>query len=287
MQENAPSLNKEIEVMDGFSKFISAFNSAGGKLVEPKENSDSLKILFGANLIENSIDGEIIYMHPIEANLSEQSKFIKYEAGSEEGVALLLLEAFLKDLDIDSLNSFIEDLDVGYLSAESSLSEEELEEIVALVKRADEAVIIVADDIYTHEAVVNIALALATLTKYSNLKVAALKPKFPVSKATSNSLEAELSEPEELPSYDGVVVYNVKGDNLDALLGSKQFAVAAKVKDGEVVNFKIGDIEFEKSFKLDDTLKGTIAVNRVSNLDILSSYRFKRIKINKVGSKNG
>ena len=281
MQAVAPNIVKK----DGYSTFLGVFRSISDQLKTLKECKDSLKVMVGANLLKNKINGDIIYMHPIEVDLDNIVKFIKYEAGSEEGVALLMLNAFCNDIDNDELRSFIDELDVGYLSAESSVSEEELEEAKNIIDMADKATIVVADDIYTHESVANIAAILATISKYSKLNIVALKPKFPTEYDTE-ILKVKITEPEYLPSYDGAVVYSVLGDEDCALKGSKQFALAAKIIDGQMVNFEVNGVEFNKKFELDSHLKGTIAINPTSNLKVLSSYRFQRIKINKVGSEH-
>jgi len=282
MQILVPNEGKEMR--DNYSKFVGVFKGANVALKTLDECVNSLKLLFGANLITNTVEGDVIYMHPIEVDMENLSKFVKYEAGSEEGVSLLLLNAFCSHLDMGELNSFIQELDIGYLSAESSVSEEELEEIVALVEDSTAKTIVVGDDIYTHEAVENIAAILATIAKHTKLNVVALKPKFPTN-CDETPLEVTISEPDYLPSFDGVVVYNLFGECND-LIGSKQFAMAARIQNGATVHFDIEGISFTKKFKLDNDLKGTIAINPTEDLEVLSSYRFKRIKINKVGSEN-
>jgi len=281
MQVVAPNIVKK----DGYSKFLGVFRGISNQLKTLEECKDSLKVMFGANLLKSRIDGDIIYMHPIEVELDNIVKFIKYEAGSEEGVALLMLNAFCSNVDNDKLKDFINELDVGYLSAESSVSEEELEEAKNIVDAASRATIVVADDIYTHESVENIAAILATISKYTKLNVVALKPKFPT-EYNVEVVKKDITEPEYLPSYDGAVVYNILGEEKSPLIGSKQFALAAKIRDGQMVSFEVNGIKFNKRFELDNHLKGTIAINPTENLKVLSSYRFQRIKINKVGSEH-
>ncbi len=105
----------------------------------------------------------------------------------------------------------------------------------------------------------------------------------------------------ELESFDGVVVYSCNPNSqknvftnickylkTDAVLaGSAQFAVAAKVKDGDKVSIMIDTYEIEKTFKLSDTLKGTIALMPIFDLGfegqaLLSKYRFNKIKLTQV-----
>ncbi len=262
-------------------KFVSAYKSVDSNLDNTISNSD-LVILFGANLLENSKAitkaKEVVYMHPVQ--IEQNGTYLKYEAGSEEGVVLLLLNALCKSASKETLD-FIDELDIGYLSAECSLSEEEIE-VLASKAVGISTSIVVADDIYNHESVENIARVLATIAKCSDIEIVALGADLNVDACS----EDKLSEPEDLPSYDGVVIYSVASSSDGELLGSSQFAMAAKVSNGDLVTFTINSNEFSKPFKLDSSLKGTVAINSSDDLEILSSYRFKRIKINKVGSEN-
>ena len=119
-----------------------------------------------------------------------------------------------------------------------------------------------------------------------------------------NDVEAKnssLDELAELESFDGVVVYGCNPNSqkniftnickylaTDAvLLGSAQFAVAAKVKDGETYSIMIDGQKIERVFKLSDTLKGTIALMPIFDLgfegqSLLSKYRFNKVKLTQV-----
>ena len=113
--------------------------------------------------------------------------------------------------------------------------------------------------------------------------------------------DASLSPLAELESFDGVVVYSCNPNSqkniftnickylkTDAvLLGSAQFAVAAKVKDGERYSIMIDGKEVTRTFKLSDTLKGTIALMPVFDLgfegqSLVSKYRFNKVKLTQV-----
>jgi NADH-quinone oxidoreductase subunit G len=72
-----------------------------------------------------------------------------------------------------------------------------------------------------------------------------------------------------------------------ALVGSAQFATAAKIADGDVVNVNMNNQIIQRRFKIDETLKGTIALNPTFDLPmglLEGSYRFEKVKIMKVGS---
>jgi NADH-quinone oxidoreductase subunit G len=112
--------------------------------------------------------------------------------------------------------------------------------------------------------------------------------------AQSNRKRPKLDEVEELGEFNGSVVYN--RDPLDQfsvftkdckqlqgkteLVGSEQFAVAAKIKSGDRVRFIIDGIKYERQFHVDRHLKGTIAYNPVFDVESKSSnYRYNQVKL--------
>jgi len=113
--------------------------------------------------------------------------------------------------------------------------------------------------------------------------------------------EGKIEALSELESFDGVVIYSCNPNSqknvftnickyleTDAVLaGSAQFAVAAKVKDGDRVSIMIDGQSIEREFKLSDELKGTIALMPIFDLGfegqaLLSKYRFNKIKLTQV-----
>jgi len=71
------------------------------------------------------------------------------------------------------------------------------------------------------------------------------------------------------------------------LVGSQQFATATKLKDGDRVEFALDGVEFSRLFKIDTSMKGTVALNPTYDMglraSLLSSYRFSRLEFKKVG----
>ncbi len=122
--------------------------------------------------------------------------------------------------------------------------------------------------------------------------------------ALSDSLvkkSVELAPLTDLESFDGVVIYSCNPNSqknvftnickylkTDAVLaGSAQFAVAAKVKDGDVLSIMIDGQTIERVFKLSNELKGTIALMPIFDLGfegqaLLSKYRFNKVNITQV-----
>ena len=110
----------------------------------------------------------------------------------------------------------------------------------------------------------------------------------------SNSNDVKIEEVEELGEYNGSVIYarnplnqfspftrdckqlNTKLD----LIGSKQFATAARIKSGDNVKFSVNGIEYTRHFHIDIHMKGTIAYNPIFDTDAKTSkYRYNQVKI--------
>ena len=108
----------------------------------------------------------------------------------------------------------------------------------------------------------------------------------------------KLDEIDEIDSFDGVVMYscnpnsqkNVFSNLCEHLpkdgrvIGSAQFAVAAKIKDGDTIEFEIDGLKVCKEFRVDENLKGTIGL--LPNFDmgyegqkLWGIYRYNKIKI--------
>ncbi len=387
-------------------------------------NDDAPIVKYHLNMASKWQRARVVYMHPIvDDEISNiVTQFIKYEAGSEEGVVALLADTLLKDVELpDSVRAVLNDLDIGNLSAESNVGEEELEALrKSLIKKVGYS-LVVGSDLYAHPRAENIAKLLALFEKYAGFNVICVPPAgnamgislicelddevegstigynvkgdFTLSAlgdgdldmpalnqqegtltaltkrvvpmnvvleyggyvlndiANALGLSAEytieytkelpsekgfeavefdalpdhfdavgtehrgyllnevevavdetLEEPAEIDGCDGTVVYNcnpqehfsaftAKSKNLEQnayLRGSQQFATAAKLADGDKISYTIDGVKFERVFKIDTSLKGTIALNPTFDMGLssalISSYRFNQVEIEKVGS---
>ncbi len=97
----------------------------------------------------------------------------------------------------------------------------------------------------------------------------------------------------ELPEFNGAVVYHVNPvlqfnaftaeskqlENDNNLYGSASFAAAARLSDGEAVTFEYAGETVRRIFKLDNTLKGTIALHPTFDLglNVTNAYRFETV----------
>ena len=243
-----------------------------------EENIDIKNTIFEA--VKNGSD--FVYMHPIDnADLkSSYSQFIKYEVGSEEGICALLLDALVKNCDENTKN-FIDNLDLGYISAESSAGEEEFEEVYENSLEAKSKTIVIGNDVVEHERIENIIKLLALIKKYSDFNLVVLNEE--LENKINSCEDSDLEDIEDLKSFNGTLVYKLIKEDSDELIASQTFVNVAKVKSGDEVYVNFKENRVKKSIKVDDSLHGTIAILGVKNCDdIFSGYRYKQVKIEKV-----
>lgn len=333
---------------------------------------------------------KFVYMHPIEDRTLQSSitQFIKYEVGSEEGVAALLVHTLLEDKKLtQEVEDSLEDFDIGYLSAESNVGEEELKSMCGLIGGKATISLIIGSDVYTHPKAGQIAKLMALLELYAVVNVLCVPPaqnalgialicqlddvaqipsvvyksckegtyinldkciytnnekkssevdglnsianalglhaqdfmdysnRLPRDKGfqvlSSDDLmkpcmyrltlqeqtnDFTLDEIDDLPVYDGAVIYTYevetpvteKNTIQGVLSGSRQFAVAAKLQDGDMISFEIEGVKFTRVFRIDTHMKGVIALNPTFDIklsaSLISSYRFSRLAFENINN---
>ncbi|WP_292664165.1 2Fe-2S iron-sulfur cluster-binding protein [Nitratifractor sp.] len=425
----------------GFQKFLRAYRGMSGRSLPTADleavrrsrviltlgtrlYDDAPMVKFAVATASRREKAQMIYCHPIEdPRLQKQvTQFVKYEAGSEEGVAALLAATLIDRTQApEELRKYLDGLDIGYLSAESNVSEEELDRLKLTLWKRKRFTLIVGEDLYNHPRVENIARLLAAIERYSDFELLVIPPAsntlgiasicdladeatgytvgvntpgdyvlsalgdgecdlpamnqqegtlvnlegrvvpthpalpyggweladiartlgmpireiidltpelpteagfdavefdalpdyfdaagvehrgYRLARTQSEPTAVVPDEPEELESYDGTVLYRCNPDRQfspftakthqlaqePVLRGSAQFAMAAKLRDGDRVRFTQDGIRFERVFSIDTTLKGTVAINPVFDIGLsgfaLSSYRFSPVKIEKAG----
>ncbi len=253
-------------------------------------------ISFGSMLADNKEDirnsiiesiaktnAKFTYMHPID-NIDLKlyyTQFIKYEVGSEEGICALLMDTFIKECD-EKTRKFINDLDLGYISGESSAGEEEFEESYSNYLEAKNKLLIIGDDLIEHKRIENIIKLLALIKKYTNFELIVLNED--LGNKINLRTNFDLEEIEELKSFNGTLVYKLIDEQQnDELIASKTFANIAKVANGDEIYINSKDEKIKRTLKVDETLNGTIAILKVKNSnDIFNGYRYKQVKIEKV-----
>jgi len=371
--------------------------------------SDNPMVKFAMAQAVNYKKAFVATIHPIEESpiANVISMYIKNEVGSEEAALAMLAETFVEDKS--SQKDFFDSLDIGYLSGESNISEEELETLKLKIDRKKNPILVIGEDVINHPRAKNIALIAGYLQKNTNFKVLVIptvtntlgvslicdlddaqdgfsvgynvKADFTLSAkgdgdldipalnqqegtfvnidkglvvlnagveyhgyelndialtfgvgsknvidntsklgfkdiafddldnyydnagnsyrgykidSVENNHDVKIEEVDELGEFNGAVVYS--RDPLSQfsiftkdckqiaqrveLIGSAQFAMAAKIKSGDNVKFIIDGVEVLRHFKVDKHMKGTIAYNPTFEMDSKSSgYRYNQVKV--------
>ena len=234
-------------------------------------------------LSEKIADSSFIYFSCMEDPvLHVKAKFFsKYEVGTEEGILGVLLTELATDKKLDeNEQAFLDELDEGYLSAECNVGEEEAQEVVNLLEN-NSLTLVLGADLEFHPKAQNIANLIALLSKLIDVEVVIANVK---AEKSSNTVEVNLEDIDELATFDGTVVYccPAKEENENQMLfGSAQFGVAAKSADGQKVVVQTKTDRYERTFKIDSNLKGTVALLPLD--EEIFSYRYGQSKITQVG----
>lgn len=235
----------------------------------------------------NQNKAQVIYMHPLEGGGLQNvvTQYVKYEVGSEEGVMAMLAKTLLMNVNLsDEHQTFFDDIDDGYVCAESNVGYEEFEQIIQSLSTKKHKTLIIGSDVESHERVQNIARLAALVEAYTDISLIGDFDR-------DICADGVLEEIAALPEFNGTVVYrcnpNREPDRNDTLRGSSQFAIAARIGHGDKVEIRFEDSTERRTFVLDETLKGTIALMPSSDSGYGSmneTYRFEKANIIRIGS---
>ena len=192
---------------------------------------DNPVVKYKTNIAVKRNRAEFIYMHPIDdVDLKDKyTQFVKYEVGSEEGVLALLAQYLTKEQP-QNIKSYLDDLDIGYLSAEASVGEEELEAIVKKLIRKQNPTLVIGEDVFGHDRAENIGKLVGIIEKYSDIKVVVIP-------SQTNTLGVSLICDLDQKCGDNIVGYNQKGDFVISSDGNGDFNVPAlNQQEGTFVN---------------------------------------------------
>ncbi|OHE08564.1 MAG: ferredoxin, partial [Sulfurimonas sp. RIFCSPLOWO2_12_FULL_36_74] len=277
-----------------FAEFMKSYSSVSGKLhhsgsLDAIKQSDAA-IMIGSRIATDNPGvryalttaskhngAKILYAHPMEDTLMQSvaTQFMKYEVGTEEGVMALLAQTILQDADLDERErAFFEELDFGYLYAETNIGEEELSHMMNSFSRAKKRVLIIGNDLIAHDRSSNIAKLAALIEKYSDFSLVVVPREV---NTLGVSLINSLDRDEK--NISNVVGYNAKGDFVISSLEGADLAIPAlNQQEGTVVSidnrvlptnvalefdgYTLNDIA--KAFKIDkkETIDYTIELNK-------------------------
>ena len=234
-----------------FQEFMTSYSSVSGKkhhsgsldaikqadaaiVIGSRISTDNPAIRYALTTAAKHNGAKIVYAHPMEDTLLQNTatQFLKYEVGTEEGVIALLAEAILKDADLsEDERKFFNDLDLGYLAAESNIGDEEISSMMKSFMRAKNFVLIVGNDLMAHNRSSNIAKLVAMIEKYSSFSLVIIPSEvntLGVSLINSLDVDEDISD---------VVGYNAKGSYTISSLGDADLATPAlNQQEGTFVN---------------------------------------------------
>jgi NADH-quinone oxidoreductase subunit G len=278
-----------------YSSFMQAYSSVSGKLhhsgsldavkqadaviiIGSRVSTDNPGVRYALTTAARRNGAKIVYAHPLEDALMQNvvTQLMKHEAGSEEGVMALLANELLKGADLsENEQAFFDDLDLGYLSAESNIGEEEFTYMSKTFARAQNRVLIVGSDAFAHEKAQNIAKLAAMIEKYANFTLLVIPTQ---SNTVGASLICDLDMDENI---ENVVGYNANGSFVISSLNGADLAIPAlNQQEGTVVSidnrvlplnaalnfdgYNLNDVANELGVKKENTIDYTQELNAKS-----------------------
>ncbi|MGL2817318.1 hypothetical protein ACQJ95_07635 [Helicobacter pylori] len=211
-------------------------------------------------------------------DLQENCLFASYEIHTEAAILALILRGILEQTS-QLKGHVLEKIDVGYLSSEANMSEEELQELIALVVKAKKRMLVLNREITKHANNAFLYTLLSGLQNYleilhipcydSSATVAFYDSKdqeWLLETALKESVlpfESELKDLESLEQIseaNGSFVYvSYKSLKTPKLSFSKQFKIANKIKHSKA-KFQILNQTLECELEESPNLKGLIAI---------------------------
>ena len=234
-----------------YANFMKSYSSISGKLhhsssletikqaeavivIGSRIATDNPGVRYALTTAARHNGAKIVYAHPLEDVLMKNTatQFMKYEAGSEEGVMALLANELLKDAQLsESERAFFDDLDIGYLAAESNIGDEEFSFMSKSFSRAKNRVLIVGSDIFAHARSQNIAKLAAMIEKQTSFSLLVVPSEV---NTLGVSLICDLEKDEKI---DNIVGYNAEGDFVISSLENSNLAIPAlNQQEGTVVS---------------------------------------------------
>ncbi|MFP6169562.1 hypothetical protein ACLGB0_04390 [Helicobacter pylori] len=211
-------------------------------------------------------------------DLQENCLFASYEIHTEAAILALILRGILEQTS-RLKGHVLEKVDVGYLSSEANMSEEELQELIALIVKAKKRALVLNREIAKHADSAFLYTLLSELQNYleilhipcndSNATTAfydskdqewLLETAFKEGILPFESELKDLELLERMGEANGSFVYvSYKSLETPRLSFSKQFKIANKIKHSKAV-FQIFNQTLECELEESPHLKGLIAI---------------------------
>lgn len=215
-------------------------------------------------MAKNILQNDYKYISYLSDPILGEENHIRCEIGSINYI-LALLGAFKFKGE-----KYFDDLDIGYLSGESNLGEEEIQVLFDWIDNKDNPLknIIIDSSFYSHKD----RDLIFTLLKKFDLNIILADSNY-----IDLNIKYELKEPTEPDVFDGTVVYFYTSKQTTNIRANSSWLAVAKVSDGDLITLKSNDgYCIKATVELDNSIKGTVALMAVDNL---SGYNFKLVKV--------
>lgn len=243
-----------------------------------------------------------IILHPIaDTRYDDSTLQIQYEIGTELGVATLLAKAILSKVVSGAILGFsrakldfatnvlkrFSSFDFGYISSESSLSEEELESIAQSCEEGQKCCIFLGNAFAYHKDKELIYEVVRLLSKVADIPIIANNNALDMPDlAFLDRLESSL---EDLPESNGAFVYftpNALDIGDYRIYATKQFLALAKSKNGDKITLKNQNMPYENiSYEVVEVpyLRGVVGVaqgaSKESSVDFYPFNTLQSVRI--------
>ncbi|WP_120937405.1 hypothetical protein [Helicobacter pylori] len=211
-------------------------------------------------------------------DLQENCLFASYEINTEAAILALILRGILEKIS-QLKGHVLEKVDVGYLSSEANMSEEELQDLIALIIKAKKRALVLNREITKHADSAFLYTLLSELQNYLEILHipcydSSATTAFYDSKDQEWLLETALKEGvlpfeselkdleslERMGEANGSFVYiSYKSLKTPKLSFSKQFKIANKIQHSKA-GFQISNKTLECELEESPHLKGLIAI---------------------------
>lgn len=216
----------------------------------------SILSLQSPNLVKDFANDELLVISPLDDPKLSNAKFIKCEIGSLAFVLALACK--------DSVGGeFFDELDDGFLSGESNVDSEEIEEICGFLTDCQKCVVAPENLVGKNEKQIKAMLNL--LSSEFDFELIDLD-------GNKIELNGELSELDDLDNFDGAIIFTHNKNN--DFKGGEYFMAAAKIKNEQNCDIKTKFGSINATFELDNNIKGTVAFLGGENL----KYGFETFK---------
>ncbi len=257
-------------------------------MIGTRISRDNPVVKYAANIAVKTKRANFIYMHPIDdINLQNKyNQFVKYEAGSEEGV-IALLASYLVENVPSKYESFFDELDIGNLSGDCNVGEEEMEAVVKKLTRSKNKTLVIGEDLYAHKRAKNIAKIVGLIEKYTDFNVMIIP-------SQTNTLGVSLICDLDEKGGDKVVGYNEVGDFIISSEGLGDIEVPALNQqegtftsiDKKVLNTNVA-LAFE-GYCLNDIANALLGTTVAHTIDytknLPSSKGFQAVEFDSLGN---